>query len=129
MNAADERQPPRHPDQSHSPGQFEKRVRSAPATTMTPFLTREDMIDGLKEVAAELRSHGVTGTMQLVGGAAIVLTVNAERRLTRDIDALLEAEDRNRACRRDRRRPAALAHKLAQRRLRTIPAQRVRPTR
>lgn len=60
-----------------------------PAANMTPFLTREDIIDGIKEVAAELRGHGTTGTMQLVGGAAIVLTVNAKRRLTRDIDAVL----------------------------------------
>lgn len=89
MNPADDQQPPRHPDPSHSPGQFEKRVRRAPATSMTPFLTREDIIDGINEVAAELRGQGATGTMQLVGGAAIVLTVNAERRLTRDIDAVL----------------------------------------
>lgn len=87
MNSTDEQPPPRHPGPSHSPGQFEKRVRGTPDVNLTPFLARHDIIDGLKEVADALRVRGVTGTMQLVGGAAIVLTVNANRRLTRDIDA------------------------------------------
>ncbi|GEM_PF-5167212 len=74
---------------SKSRGQFEKLVRATPEANMTPFLARDDIIDGIKEVADTLRDRGITGTLQLVGGAAIVLTVNANRRLTRDIDATL----------------------------------------
>lgn len=80
-------------DRSRSRGQFEKLVRSTPETNMTPLLSRDDIIDGIKEIADTLRDRGVTGTLQLVGGAAIVLTVNAHRRLTRDVDATLAPKD------------------------------------
>lgn len=72
---------------SKSRGQFEKLVRTTPDASTTPFLARDDIIDGIKEVADTLRDRGITGTLQLVGGAAIVIAVNANRRLTRDIDA------------------------------------------
>lgn len=78
---------------SKSRGQFEKLVRGTPDANMTPFLARDDIIDAIKEVTQTLRDRGVTGTLQLVGGAAIVLTVNAHRRLTRDIDAALAPKD------------------------------------
>ena len=117
------------PGSSDSRGQFEKRVRSTPETNMTPFLAREDIIDGIKEVAAELRNHGATGTIQLVGGAAIVLTVNAERRLTRDIDAVLapkaDVERAASAIAERRRWPADWLNDDAAQFL----AQRVRPSR
>ncbi len=87
MNGADETGP------SRSRGQFEKLVRGTPDANMTPFLDRDDIIDGIKEVADTLRDRGITGTLQLVGGAAIVLTVNAHRRLTRDIDATFAPKD------------------------------------
>lgn len=81
-----------HPDDtghSKARGQFEKLVHGSPDANMSPFLSRDDIIDGIKEIADTLRDRGITGTLQLVGGAAIVLTVNANRRLTRDIDAAL----------------------------------------
>ncbi|MGN7862834.1 hypothetical protein ACTJI8_19825 [Microbacterium sp. 22303] len=62
-------------------------MHGTPEANMTPFLARDNIIDGIKDVADTLRDRGITGTLQLVGGAAIVLTVNANRRLTRDIDA------------------------------------------
>jgi hypothetical protein len=52
-------------------------------------LTRDDIISGLTELVKNLHEAGVPARVQLVGGAAIALTVNAERTATRDVDAPL----------------------------------------
>ena len=39
---------------SKSRGQFEKLVRATPDASTTPFLARDDIIDGIKEVADTL---------------------------------------------------------------------------
>jgi len=54
---------------------------------MSVTLTRQEIIDGLTDVIRALRESGDSGTIQLVGGAAISLTINAERPPTKDIDA------------------------------------------
>lgn len=52
-------------------------------------LTRDDIISGLTELVKNLHEAGVRARVQLVGGAAIALTVNADRTATRDVDAPL----------------------------------------
>lgn len=53
-------------------------------------LTRVDVIDGLRELVAELRAAGAPARIQIVGGAAITLTLNADRVATVDIDGPLD---------------------------------------
>lgn len=53
-------------------------------------LTRADVIDGLRELVAQLRDAGAPARMQIVGGAAIALTLNADRVATVDIDGPLD---------------------------------------
>lgn len=53
-------------------------------------LTRADLIDGLRELIAELRTAGTPARIRIVGGAAIALTVNADRAATVDIDGPLD---------------------------------------
>lgn len=53
-------------------------------------LTRADLIDGLRELIAELRTTGIPARIRIVGGAAIALTLNAERAATVDIDGPLD---------------------------------------
>lgn len=53
-------------------------------------LTRADLIDGLRELIAELRITGTPARIRIVGGAAIALTLNAERAATVDIDGPLD---------------------------------------
>lgn len=53
-------------------------------------LTRADVIDGLRELVAELRAAGAPARIQIVGGAAIVLILNADRVATVDIDGPLD---------------------------------------
>lgn len=55
-----------------------------------PTLTRDDIVAGLRELIAELASRGQTARIRLVGGAAIALTVDADRPSTVDIDAPLD---------------------------------------
>ena len=76
-------------ESSSTRGQFEKVVRSTTSSRLTPFLGREDIIDAIRGVIGELRAGGQPATLQLIGGAAMVLMVNADRRLTRDVDAAL----------------------------------------
>lgn len=52
-------------------------------------LTREDIIAGLAELVGHLHHAGVPARVHLVGGAAIALTINADRVATRDVDAPL----------------------------------------
>ena len=54
------------------------------------ILTRDDIVAGLRELIAELASRGQTARIRLVGGAAIALTVDADRPSTVDIDAPLD---------------------------------------
>lgn len=52
-------------------------------------LTRDDMIDGLRELVRELHARGERGGVSIVGGAAMLLRYYGERRVTPDIDAKL----------------------------------------
>ena len=52
-------------------------------------LTRDDMIDGLRELVGELHARGERGGVSIVGGAAMLLRYYSERRMTPDIDAKL----------------------------------------
>lgn len=57
-------------------------------------LDRDDIVAGLSELVVELRSENSPARIRIVGGAAIVLTINADRRATVDIDGPLEPADR-----------------------------------
>lgn len=52
---------------------------------MSQSLSREDIIGGLKELAQDLISRGVTADIYIIGGAALVLRY-FDRRLTSDVD-------------------------------------------
>lgn len=52
-------------------------------------MDREEILDALRALAAELERKGVSAEMYVVGGAAIALAFD-ERRATRDIDAIFE---------------------------------------
>ena len=52
---------------------------------MTQSLTRDDIIQGLKELAADLVRRGVTANIYIIGGAALVVRY-FDRRLTVDVD-------------------------------------------
>ena len=52
-------------------------------------MDRDEIIDALTALAAELERRGVSAEMYVVGGAAIALAFD-ERRSTRDIDAVFE---------------------------------------
>lgn len=52
-------------------------------------LTREQLVELLTELGAELESRGVRGELFVVGGAAMSLAFDA-RRLTTDVDAVFE---------------------------------------
>ncbi len=52
-------------------------------------MDREEIVDALTALAAELEQQGITAEMYVVGGAAIALAFD-ERRATRDIDAVFE---------------------------------------
>lgn len=79
----------RREPESRGAGQFERGERSAPSRGLAAQLTRQDIIDGIRSLAVELRRNGHTARLQLVGGAAIALTVNGVRHTTRDVDAVL----------------------------------------
>jgi predicted alpha/beta-fold hydrolase len=55
-------------------------------------LTRDDMIEGLRELVRELHARGEAGGVRIVGGAAMLLRYYGERRVTPDIDAKLHPE-------------------------------------
>ena len=46
---------------------------------MSGTLTREDIVDGIRDVITRLGEAGRTATIQIVGGAAIALTVDGNR--------------------------------------------------
>ncbi|MFB2583749.1 hypothetical protein [Herbiconiux liukaitaii] len=52
-------------------------------------LTREEIIDGLRDLVVSLRTDGHRARLQIVGGAAIALMLDAGRRATRDVDGPL----------------------------------------
>lgn len=52
-------------------------------------MNRDEIVEALTALAAELDRRGVSGEMYIVGGAAIALAFD-ERRATRDIDAVFE---------------------------------------
>ena len=54
---------------------------------MSLFFTPEDVRQGLRELAQELRAASMPAMVQVVGGAAVALQVGREV-LTRDVDAL-----------------------------------------
>ena len=56
---------------------------------MSGILTRDDIIDGIREIIARLRAAGNTATIQIVGGAAIALTIDSGRFATVDIDSAI----------------------------------------
>jgi len=52
-------------------------------------MDRDEIVEALTALAAELDRRGISGEMYVVGGAAIALAFD-ERRATRDIDAVFE---------------------------------------
>ena len=54
-------------------------------------LTRDDMIEGLRELVRELHDRGESGGVRIVGGAAMLLRYYGDRRVTPDIDAKVSA--------------------------------------
>jgi hypothetical protein len=52
-------------------------------------MNRQEIIEALTALAAELHRRGVSAEMYVVGGAAIALAFD-ERRATRDVDAVFE---------------------------------------
>ena len=55
--------------------------------------TRPEMIDGLRELVGRLRAGGHPSRIQIVGGAAIALTINEWRSATADIDGPVSPAD------------------------------------
>lgn len=53
---------------------------------MSGTLTRDDIIDGIRDLITRLRDAGSAATIQIVGGAAIALTVDGDREATVDVD-------------------------------------------
>lgn len=47
---------------------------------MSGILSRDDIIDGVGEVITLLRDSGTRATLRIVGGAAIALTIDGDRR-------------------------------------------------
>lgn len=70
-------------------GQFERRVSTAPSRSLRNTLTRDDVITGIREVIEDVHAHGDVPRLQIIGGAALALTVNGNRRPTQDVDAIL----------------------------------------
>ena len=54
-------------------------------------LSRDDMIDGLRDLVTRLNQHGSTTSIRIVGGAAMLLRYDADRRVTPDIDASIHS--------------------------------------
>ncbi|GAA1938049.1 hypothetical protein GCM10009775_32680 [Microbacterium aoyamense] len=64
---------------------------------MPTTLSRDDVIAGLRTIVERLRTAGEAATIQLVGGVAISLTIDADRPPTKDVDALVSPPVRVRA--------------------------------
>lgn len=61
---------------------------------MSGTLTRDDIIGGVGEVITRLRDSGTRAKLQIVGGAAIALTIDGERPATVDVDgAIVPVQD------------------------------------
>ena len=56
-------------------------------------LTRPEIIDGLRDLVRRLRSAGQPSRIQIVGGAAIALTLNEHRSATVDVDGPVSPPD------------------------------------
>lgn len=56
-------------------------------------LTRSEVVAGLREIVQRLQDAGEPATIQLVGGAAIALTIDGDRPPTKDIDANVTPPD------------------------------------
>ena len=54
-------------------------------------LNRDDMITGLQELVAELHARGAMASIRIIGGAALLLRYDADRRVTPDIDASIHS--------------------------------------
>ncbi len=88
------------------PGRFANRPREQADTHLHLLLSRQDILDGLSDLVSRLRGNGTHARIQIVGGAALLLSY-FDRRLTVDIDGPLDpaeeitslakeiAEDRN----------------------------------
>jgi len=55
-------------------------------------MDRDEIVEALSDLAAELQRQGTSADMYVVGGAAIALAYD-ERRATRDIDAVFEPKN------------------------------------
>lgn len=55
-------------------------------------LTRDDMIAGLREVVTRLNASGHTASIRIIGGAAMLLRYDVDRRITPDIDATIHTD-------------------------------------
>lgn len=56
-------------------------------------LDRDDMIDGLRDVVTRLHQRGSSASIRIIGGAAMLLRYDADRRVTPDIDARIHSDD------------------------------------
>jgi hypothetical protein len=52
------------------------------------LLSRDDLIDGLRELIAEIQGAGESATLRIVGGGAMTLRHVSRRAMTQDVDAL-----------------------------------------
>lgn len=55
-------------------------------------LTRDDLVSGLRELVRLLHRDGLETSVYVVGGAALALNYDSERRTTDDIDAMIRPE-------------------------------------
>lgn len=55
-------------------------------------LSRDDMVTGLRELVTELHTRGSTASIRIIGGAAMLLRYDADRRVTPDIDASIHSD-------------------------------------
>ena len=56
-------------------------------------LDRDDMIEGLRDVVKRLHERGSSASIRIIGGAAMLLRYDADRRVTPDIDASIHSDD------------------------------------
>lgn len=60
---------------------------------MSGTLTRANIIYGIREIIVRLRAEGNAATIQIVGGAAMALTIDGDRPATVDIDGPITPPD------------------------------------
>ncbi|MWV58950.1 hypothetical protein [Rathayibacter sp. VKM Ac-2754] len=70
-------------------------------TARQVLLDRDAIVDGLRELVRELRRRDAPARISIVGGAAIALTITAERRATVDVDGPMVPAEHIRAAARD----------------------------